>query len=232
MTGILSQNEVIKRKDSQNSWISTTLSTGNKEIMITSYGPKLMDNEIQVETIIVETIFFKKKGTAIVTDERRKNEEIIINKGESIDLFKTLHTMFSNNTWCTFGLEPELKRKLFETVHEQFVQLAMYYLELHQDDIECMFGVLEFFPKVDDIVFRSRDIIIESRGEAEEVLDKMIETSDYDNIVTVADYYNIIGVESSLKDNIYGWGWKDLKKAYIEKVDGGFYIKLPKPKRF
>ena len=60
MTGILSQNKVIKRKDSQNSWISTTLSTGNKEIMITSYGPKLMDNEIQVETIIVETIFFKK----------------------------------------------------------------------------------------------------------------------------------------------------------------------------
>lgn len=147
MTGILSQNEVIKRKDSQNSWISTTLSIGNKEIMITSYGPKLMDNEIQVETIIVETIFFKKKGTAIVTDERRKNEEIIINKGESIDLFKTLRTMFSNNTWCTFGLEPELKRKLFETVHEQYVQLAMYYLELHKDEIKCMFGDLQFFTK-------------------------------------------------------------------------------------
>ena len=232
MTGILSQKEVIKRNDSQNSWISTTLSIGNKSINITSYGPKLMDNEIQVETAIIETTFFKKKGIAIITDESRKNEEIIINKGDSVDLFKNLYTMFSNNSWRTFGLSPELKRRLFETVHEQFVQLAMYYLELHQDDIESMFGVLEFFPKVDDIVFHSRDIIIESRGEAEEVLDKMIETVDYDNIVTIADYYNIIGIESSVKDNMYGWGWKDLKKAYIKKVDGGFYIKLPKPKRF
>ena len=142
MTGILSQNEVIKRKDSQNSWISTTLSIGNKEIMITSYGPKLMGNEIQVETSIIETTFFKKKGIAIVTDVTRKNEEIAINKGDSVNLFKTLHTMFSNNT-----LSPELKRRLFETVHEQFVQLAVYHLELHKDDIECMFGVLEFYQK-------------------------------------------------------------------------------------
>ena len=161
MTGILSQNEVIKRKDSQNSWISTTLSIGNKEIMITSYGPKLMGNEIQVETSIIETTFFKKKGIAIITDETRKNEEIIINKGNSINLFKTLRTMFSNNTWRTFGLEPELKRKLFETVHEQYVQLATYYLELHQDDIECMFGDLQFFTKtkcdkhIDDIYLGS-----------------------------------------------------------------------------
>ena len=142
MTGILSQNEVIKRKDSQNSWISTTLSIGNKEIMITSYGPKLMGNEIQVETSIIETTFFKKKGIAIVTDGTRKNEEIAINKGDSVNLFKTLHTMFSNNT-----LSPELKRRLFEKVHEQFVQLAVYHLELHKDDIECMFGVLEFYQK-------------------------------------------------------------------------------------
>ena len=147
MTGILSQNEVIKRNDNSNSWISTTLSIGNKEILITSYGPKSMGNEIQVETSIVETTFFKKKGIAIITDETRKNEEIAINKGDSVNLFKTLHTMFSNNTWRTFGLAPELKRRLFETVHEQFVQLATYYLELHQDDIECMFGDLQFFPK-------------------------------------------------------------------------------------
>ena len=74
-------------------------------------------------------------------------EEIAINKGDSVILFKTLHTMFSNNTWRTFGLAPELKRRLFETVHEQYVQLATYYLELHQDDIECMFGDLQFFTK-------------------------------------------------------------------------------------
>ena len=147
MTGILSQNEVIKRNDKSNSWISTTLSIGNKEILITSYGPKSMGNEIQVETSIVETTFFKKKGIAIITDETRKNEEIAINKGNSVNLFKTLHTMFSNsnNTCRTFGLAPELKRKLFETVHEQFVQLAVYHLELHKDDIECMFGDLQFF---------------------------------------------------------------------------------------
>ena len=101
-----------------------------------------MGNEIQVETSIIETTFFKKKGIAIVTDVTRKNEEIAINKGDSVNLFKTLHTMFSNNT-----LSPELKRRLFETVHEQFVQLAVYHLELHKDDIECMFGVLEFYQK-------------------------------------------------------------------------------------
>ena len=156
MTGILSQNEVIKRNDSRNSWVSTKLSIGNKEISITSYGPKLTNNGTEIKTMIQETTFFKKKGVAIVTDDTKENEEIIINKGDSITLLKTLDSVSNGN-----GLSPELEKRLFELTHEKFVQLAEYYLGLYQDQIGAMFSDFRFFPKtkrnknVDDIYLGS-----------------------------------------------------------------------------
>lgn len=74
------------------------------------------------------------------------------------------------------------------------------------------------------------DIIISSRGEAEEVLDRMNELIDTYNIVSVADFYDLVGVKSEYTDEKYGW--TNLHRASIERVrDGngyGYLIRLPK----
>jgi len=70
------------------------------------------------------------------------------------------------------------------------------------------------------------DIVLESRGEAEEVLSHLVDFCyDYGQ-ATVADFYDLVGVTSSFTDNKYGW--TDLKGATVRSVRGGFLINLPK----
>lgn len=75
--------------------------------------------------------------------------------------------------------------------------------------------------------YRYDDIILESRGEAEEVLacmDELIETYDQ---VTVADMYDLVGMTCSFTDNKYGW--RNLRNAEVVRVRGGEYmLRLPK----
>lgn len=71
------------------------------------------------------------------------------------------------------------------------------------------------------------DIIIDNRGEAEEVLDRMEEIIATYDLVSVADFYELVGVPSNYTDNKYGWS--NLRNAYVERLrDGGYIIKLPK----
>ena len=74
------------------------------------------------------------------------------------------------------------------------------------------------------------DIVISSRGEAEEVLDKLYEIISVYGAATVADFYELVGVTGQYTDNKYGW--TDLHGASIARVrsDGGYgyIIRLPK----
>lgn len=72
------------------------------------------------------------------------------------------------------------------------------------------------------------DIIIESRGEAEDVLDNLVELIQTYNVVSVADYYDMVGIESNFTDNKYGW--TNLREATVDRVRRGYCIKLPRPK--
>lgn len=72
------------------------------------------------------------------------------------------------------------------------------------------------------------DIIIESRGEAEEVLDNLVELIKEYNVVSVADYYDMLGVEANFTDNKYGW--TNLRDATVERGRRGYYIRLPRPR--
>ena len=70
------------------------------------------------------------------------------------------------------------------------------------------------------------DIILESRGEAEEVLlrmDELIET--YGN-VSVADLYDLVGKSCEYTDNKYGW--TNIRNAEPIRVRDGYMLKLPK----
>ena len=70
------------------------------------------------------------------------------------------------------------------------------------------------------------DIIFESRGEAEEVLDRMDELIDTYRAVSVADMYALAGLSCDYTDNKYGW--TSLRSADIVRVSGGYMIKLPR----
>lgn len=70
------------------------------------------------------------------------------------------------------------------------------------------------------------DIILDSRREAEEVLDKLYELLDQYGVVSVADYYDLVNVSGEYTDNNYGW--THLRNAEIIRDRDGYVIKLPK----
>jgi len=68
-----------------------------------------------------------------------------------------------------------------------------------------------------------RDIILETRGEAEEVLSNMVDILYDFNEVSVADLYDLCGISNSnWTDNKYGW--TDLSGACVKRARGGGYI--------
>lgn len=71
------------------------------------------------------------------------------------------------------------------------------------------------------------DIILESRGEAEEVLDRMDELIETYGMVSVMDLYDLVGVSGNYTDNKYGW--INIKNAEpVRTMGGGYMLKLPK----
>lgn len=70
------------------------------------------------------------------------------------------------------------------------------------------------------------DIILDSRGEAEEVLSNLVDLiSDY-GTASVADLNEMLGISGPFTDNY--WGWTDLSSAYTKRVSGGYMLCLPR----
>ena len=70
------------------------------------------------------------------------------------------------------------------------------------------------------------DIILDTRREAEEVLDRMQDLIDNYGMVSVADLYDLVGINGSYTDNKYGW--THLRSADVQRVRDGYLLKLPK----
>lgn len=65
-----------------------------------------------------------------------------------------------------------------------------------------------------------------SRGEAEAVLSAMDEMIATYGVVSVADFYDLIGVSGNYTDNKYGW--TNIRNADVVRVRDGYMIKFPK----
>lgn len=74
--------------------------------------------------------------------------------------------------------------------------------------------------------FEYEDIILETRGEAEEVLMRMDELIDTYGIVSVGDLYDLVGIQGDYTVNKYGW--TNIRNAQVIRVRDGYMIKLPK----
>ena len=70
------------------------------------------------------------------------------------------------------------------------------------------------------------DIILDTRREAEEVLDRMDDLIDTYGMVSVADMYDLVGISGNYTDNKYGW--TNLRNADVQRVRDGYLLKLPK----
>lgn len=71
------------------------------------------------------------------------------------------------------------------------------------------------------------DIVLATRGEAEEVLDRLREIVDVYNVASVADLYDACGITTDFTDNKFGWD--DLRSASVRLTRGGYLLSLPRP---
>lgn len=71
------------------------------------------------------------------------------------------------------------------------------------------------------------EIILESRNEAEQVLDALTERIRAYDIATVSDLYDAIGQSWTYQDSM--WGWKSLSDSRVIRVREGHSLDLPAP---
>jgi hypothetical protein len=70
------------------------------------------------------------------------------------------------------------------------------------------------------------DIIFDNRGDAESVLEKMVDLIDHYGVVSISDLYDMTGNPGNYTDNKYGW--MDISSASTVRIREGYIIKLPK----
>lgn len=71
------------------------------------------------------------------------------------------------------------------------------------------------------------EYIIGDRYDVSHVITTLTELADRYDSVSVADYYDLIGVPSQYTDNNYGWTIDSITKATIVPVRGGYVIRFP-----
>ena len=72
-----------------------------------------------------------------------------------------------------------------------------------------------------------REIILATRVEATEVIDRLDDLITRYGQATVSDLYDLVGLEGKFTDE--KWGWTRLDGADIVRVREGYVLKLPRP---
>lgn len=71
------------------------------------------------------------------------------------------------------------------------------------------------------------EIVLESRTEAEEVIDRLFDIVRQYDVASVAELYTLVGINSAHTD--HKWGWTNLAGAGVSRVRGGYLLDLPNP---
>lgn len=70
-------------------------------------------------------------------------------------------------------------------------------------------------------------IILATRGEAEEVIDRLFDLIAKYEQATVNDLYELVGISGSFTDE--RWGWTDIRGAGVSRISNGYLLDLPRP---
>ena len=74
------------------------------------------------------------------------------------------------------------------------------------------------------------EIILPTRVEADEVLDRLFNLVSEFESATVSELYELVGIDASYTDNKYGWTSDGgLRGANVARVRDGYLLDLPKP---
>ena len=74
------------------------------------------------------------------------------------------------------------------------------------------------------------NLLLETRGEAEDALRSMDEIIESYGIVSVADLYELVGLEKDVEYTDNDYGWTSIRNAKVERtLDGYYLLNLPKP---
>ena len=71
------------------------------------------------------------------------------------------------------------------------------------------------------------DIVLDSRADAQEVLNSLVDLIDEYGEASIASLNDLIGVTGKYTDNDYGW--TNLNTARVSRVRDGYLLDLPKP---
>ena len=74
-------------------------------------------------------------------------------------------------------------------------------------------------------------MLMHSHEDAVKVLSTLTEMIINYDVVSIADYYEMVSVTPTYKDTLYGWTGSDLTDARIIASDGEYSISLPAAKR-
>lgn len=71
------------------------------------------------------------------------------------------------------------------------------------------------------------EVVLPTRPEAEDVIDRMYDILSKYEMVTVADLYSLLGIKPNYTD--HKWGWTDLRGLGATRIKGGYLIDIPRP---
>lgn len=69
------------------------------------------------------------------------------------------------------------------------------------------------------------EIVLQSRTEAEQVIERMFDIVSKYETATVSDLYDLVGIRPTHVDN--KWGWTNMQGAGVVRVRDGYLLELP-----
>jgi hypothetical protein len=70
-------------------------------------------------------------------------------------------------------------------------------------------------------------VVFQSSSDTEDILRGLVDKIAKQGVVSVAEYYDLVGMQSLYMDN--QWGWRDLNTVITLQIKDGFVLKLPSP---
>ncbi len=132
----------------------------------------------------------------------------------------TISDMISNGIEMLLYGEPRNRRRDSRDRGKPFVSYTAYYDKGERErDRERIHGRSRF---------HLDEIVINSRSEANDVVEGMFAILDEYNAVTVADFLELVDIEGEYTDQNYGW--TNLRDAEVRRVRDGYVVDLPQPK--
>lgn len=71
------------------------------------------------------------------------------------------------------------------------------------------------------------EIILATRVEAEEVIDRLFDLVEKYGSATVADLYELVGISGNYVNE--KWGWTDLRGTKVQRLRTGYLLVMPRP---